>query len=566
MAFDPEEDQDDVAGQLPGNTAPDVVPSDPDALATPSFGDYGTPPAAPPAPDSLATPAFAAPGIAPPPANPVQFQQPSATPSDPAADLIKRQGLVDMASAKAKQDQADAEAKQAADHQKAVDEATAHGNQVYADAQKKYDDAVNKYQGQHLKDYWDDDSHSRFQAGISVALGGLGASIRAAGGGSSHNDAVDILQKKIADWNDKQKFEIEKMRDTVAMARTGLGDAREAKASLITDVNAKQSATLGSIEAQVRQRLAAQGVPAAQIEQDSRIQQLQMARAQAARTQQEQSIKDAKTAAETKYIDARTRKVGASGGSKGATLAEAKVAKAIEDGQTPSQVRELGANLGIKPQRLDALETQGRAAAKTGGADSVDPKLLVRDSAGKPIGTAGTPRAVPQIQKDLRANARAIEQLKIARDYVDGTHIPLKSDPRFHNAVLSVAATTNANQSDATTKHEEGTLTNILGRPDTDAIDRKIDELTATGDALRNQVNPLPDGWEEKTAAKASPAPANSNGAKAPANDNGVNDANAWVLKNAKDPLAKGVIQKLKADGTLENSPRMKALVKTLGL
>ena len=171
---------------------------------------------------------------------------------------------------------------------------------------------------------------------------------------------------------------------------------------------------------------------------------------------------------------------------------------------------------------MDDLDFKGQEKA-TG---APDPKLIIRDTNGTPKGVATSARAVPQLQKDIRTSERAIEQLQIARDYVRDSKLPLKSDPRFHNAVLSVAATTNANASDATTKHEEGTLTGVFGRPDVDAIERKIEaSLKNNLNGFYNQLDPLPDGFDEKPKAKGDAAPkaasAGAKGAPSATNDKG---------------------------------------------
>ena len=64
--------------------------------------------------------------------------------------------------------------------------------------------------------------------------------------------------------------------------------------------------------------------------------------------------------------------------------------------------------LGAKSTGTDAKANKAAAGADGG----VDEKLIVRNPDGTPAGTAGTARAVPALQSDLRTNTQAVEQLQ----------------------------------------------------------------------------------------------------------------------------------------------------------
>jgi hypothetical protein len=156
------------------------------------------------------------------------------------------------------------------------------------------------------------------------------------------------------------------------------------------------------------------------------------------------------------------------------------------------------------------------AAVEAKGAGGVDPTKIVRDVDGTPLGTLGSVRAIPALQSDLRTNMTALKQLKALSD--DPGLLP--TGPKFHDAVLALAATTTAGKTDTTTSHEKGAITNMFGMPDKDAIQRKIDQLQERVNGIHNQLTPLPDDYQPPARSlpdKARAAKASLSGETAPA-------------------------------------------------
>jgi hypothetical protein len=250
--------------------------------------------------------------------------------------VIAKQGELDAQKAQDATRAAEEAHLAAIDHQADVQDALDHGNATLAKRRGAYDEALAKYDKMKVHDYWDAPTHSRFAAGVALALGGLGAALSAAGGGSGENRVLAQLNKKIDDDYKMQMGQIEKARDSVLMAKTGIQDAREAKAALLEDASAKRAATLGALETEARRQLAERGVPAAAIDADNRVLQLQAARVKAQREADEQRRKDALAAAQVKYLEARAGKLGrgsgGGGGGAGKPGAIADFKKAIVEG------------------------------------------------------------------------------------------------------------------------------------------------------------------------------------------------------------------------------------------
>ena len=191
-----------------------------------------------------------------------------------------------------------------------------------------------------------------------------------------------------------------------------------------------------------------------------------------------------------------------------------------------------------------------------GGSDGgVDEKLVVRNPDGTPAGTARTARAVPALQSDLRTNTQAVEQLQELYDANQWT----STGPKFHDAVLALAATTTAGKTDTTTAHEKGAITNMLGMPDKDAIEAKIAQTKARiarhqgaakpaarrmGTGRRGQSIP-----DKARAAKAvmngEPAPAAKAPAAAAPNPQ-IKQAQDWIDAHPNDKRVGAMKDKIK--------------------
>lgn len=141
----------------------------------------------------------------------------------------------------------------AAERQRVADEQ----NKVIAAKQAEHDAKAAQYSKTELKDFWADKSTGqKVAAAFAVALSGLGNAFQArAGMGAGKNGAMEVLNKAVEDDRQLQLQRIAKMRDDVAMARTGIADAREAKRALIEDTEAKYSAARAKIETDLAARM-----------------------------------------------------------------------------------------------------------------------------------------------------------------------------------------------------------------------------------------------------------------------------------------------------------------------
>lgn len=459
-----------------------------------------------------------APGMVPPPTQAERMGTPvggaekqylDAKPKPTAEGNIKAQG--DLENKKAEREALDAAA--------AAEEADRHARQVESDridalatrqeAQDRLDARIAEYdQSRTLRDprsSWSTVDMVRNKVG--VLFGALGASLSAAGGGSGDNKVLEQINHRLQLETDRQKFNIGQAQDAVVMARTGLKDADDARRQLIADEDAKHVSRLNTIIAQGTASLKAQGVPAAKIATDGRLVALEAQRAAVAAKAHDDAVKNAEIEARTKLY---LKKAGATGTGGGGGN-EAKIAKAIEDGATPSQVRTLAAQLGVNPKRVDALETQGRAAAaaaaKNGGGDIEQNPLGVRDANGTVRGLASSSRVVKAMQDRAVQYDQAVESLEQLLAARKASSLPSLGvgDPAYDKAVLAIASVTQANASDKTTAHEAGTLKKY-GLINEDAINSVLADIKHRRDAFMKQLRPIPGPKEQPEPGSASPA------------------------------------------------------------
>lgn len=215
------------------------------------------------------------------------------------------------------------------------------------------------------------------------------------------------------------------------------------------------------------------------------------------------------------------------GGGNGAALDQ--VIDAASQGKPPAEVAKLARKLGIKDPIGTVKKVYDDLKAGRGGGE-VDPKLVVRDVKGEPIGLASSAKSAPTLNTQIRNFHDAIDKLERLR----AAKWVSSRSPQFHDAVLAVATTTTAGSTDANVTHEKGTLTNAFGLPDNDAIDTKIAELQNRLVEMKNQLNPLPDGYTD----------AKSGGGHAPAE--GHKPANAPKAQTPKVPAS--VIEQAKEE------------------
>jgi hypothetical protein len=442
--------------------------------------------------------------------------------ADLPMDIAKKEGEIDKKKAEIESKNADKAAELA--QQKDEDDRLA-----YADYQERrkaasenLDDKISKFEAANVLTNPRDKVSVKSR--LSVIFGGLGAALSAAGGGDPTNHALAQLEKKWDDETAFQKAKIGAAKDSVVMARTGLQDVDEARHEMVTQANAKHIATLNAAIAQGEAQLKGVGMSQADVDADSRIAKLKASRAALAIQAQKDADAHALSGARQAALmakAARDQKKAKGGGGGGATGSLGEISQFIKDnpGDQPGAYK-LAEKLGYRGAKgaaiVDKLQNDFKGGAGNGG---VDPKLIVHDAEGNGIGTTSGARGVTAMQKDLRTIPRAIAQLKDLRE--NNGILTGPRDPRFHNAVLAVAATTSAGSTDANVAHEKGTLTNVLGLPNNDAIDRKIAELENLLESTKAQINPFPEGYvppkrnpapgqsaEKPAAAAAKPAPA----------------------------------------------------------
>jgi len=501
-----------------------------------------------------------APGMVPMPpplpgAPPAPGAKPPGTPGAPAspkdalaqADQDVRDAATGAATAREKADQAQITAAEGgadeahAAHNAAIDALANRQDEIdrteklqaqYEEADKRaqqaVDEAAKARKNFSFRSYWaDKSSATRIASALFQALGAFGAGLT-----RGPNYALQILDKDMDDDHRMQVERLQQLSDDEVRARTGLADSREARKQALLQIQTNAAQGDAMIAAQLRAASAKStddnfkknvDAFAAKLQQDS-AQKLLEARA-AVRNgiikEQDDAAKRKEQEARTNLYNAQAAKARGHAGGGGAGGGEAYDAfrEAVLAGAP--NVGELAARAGIKPSQIAdqvekiRTESDKEAAAKNKGAgkSGLDETRVVRLVDGTEAGMAPTARAVPQIQKELKTLPRAIEQLKQLRE----ASFVSPRDPRFHNAVLAVAATTSAGSTDANVTHEKGTLTNALGLPDNDAIDRKIAELENQLQASKDQLEPLPEGYtpHKRLAPGAATGAPGSSGASA---------------------------------------------------
>lgn len=254
-----------------GTVPTEPPPFDPNALETPAAPveePVAVPPPAPVAPVTPPAPSAALPGVT----RRVTYDELSPEQVANRAEqkriggeqvkVEQRRGAANVEMAQAEQDQAEAEHEHQGKRQQLITDAINLGEQHIEEARTSYQQAVAKRAGMKLSDL---PLAPDILSMVGLALGQLGAGAR------GHNDALDILEGRLKRSMDVQRANIAAADDMVAMAKTGIRDAQEAKKALIDDVNVNEAASWKAIESQWRSELARRKVPAAQIDADARV-------------------------------------------------------------------------------------------------------------------------------------------------------------------------------------------------------------------------------------------------------------------------------------------------------
>lgn len=159
-----------------------------------------------------------------------------------------------------------------------------------------------KFKAMDFKDYWDTPgAGSRIVAAIAVGLGQFGMGMQ----GKAGNPALDIINKQIDMDFAKQKAAIDKQQAQYQMAKEGEASSSSSYAKQLQNLQLKEAAAYESVAAKYASMLAAQGVPAAQIQSDANVQALQ-GQALDKKMQVEKELRNEVTTQVRKKVDMQT--------------------------------------------------------------------------------------------------------------------------------------------------------------------------------------------------------------------------------------------------------------------
>jgi hypothetical protein len=159
-----------------------------------------------------------------------------------------------------------------------------------------------KFKAMDFKDYWDTPgAGSRIVAAIAVGLGQFGMGMQ----GKAGNPALDIINKQIDMDFAKQKAAIDKQQAQYQMAKEGEASTSSSYAKQLQNLQLKEAAAYESVAAKYASMLAAQGVPAAQIQSDANVQALQ-GQALDKKLQVEKELRNEVTTQVRKKVDMQT--------------------------------------------------------------------------------------------------------------------------------------------------------------------------------------------------------------------------------------------------------------------
>lgn len=348
-----------------GGAAPPAAPAAPDVT-----GVVAPPPAAPAVP---ARAKLAVPKTQPAPALGAQQATERQTRQDLDAQQVTAQGDVNAA----RVDHAGLEteiAGQTAAEQAAravdVQDATAKGQTFIDQRERERDAAVSKARRAKVEDYY-----SNLTAGsqITSLLGIIASGVAGGLSGKGGNAALDQYNKMVETDFQRQRTNIENLKDSAAMARAGVLDAQKAREILLSDVDAKYVASLRASEAYATQRLKALGQTEAQISGNAAIIDLRQKQADGTRGARQQD--------QDEYLKQLT---------------------------TESTIKTQAATRAAAYANAD--ESRAKAAVARATAGTKDDALAVRDTEGNPLGTAGNRVMANKLNGDV-ANLKAYEDV-----------------------------------------------------------------------------------------------------------------------------------------------------------
>ena len=279
--------------------------------------------------------------------------------------------------------------------------------------------------------------------------------------------------------------------------------ARAARQEIL-DTQAQRAQTYAHLGATFDAQIAALGPAAANAQTDAIRAQWDQRIAEA--QQKAGKIQDVDISTVTHFVPGGAGTGGPSAGAGGAVV---NLVKMAEDGAKRSEIVAAAQKLGLPEKawknQVDLAFSerekgdQRHDAAEAKRAEDEE-KRAVRDSKGNVIGYAAGARP------DVKGIQDRIVNFESAEDFLETLlkekkHLASGAD--WHNGVLAIAATTTANPSDATTKHEAGTLTNAFGLIDQDAVRTKLADIRKRAAAFQRQLRPVDGGAPGTPAAQA---------------------------------------------------------------
>ncbi len=408
-----------------------------------------------------------------------------------AIDEVERQRL-----AQAQQDEDDIRVQRQLEAQSQLD-----ARDDFAAKKTAADEKVRDFK---FHDYFEDPKHgSKALARFAVFLGGLGNLGGQAPG--SPNRALDGLEQNIKADHEEQLAYLNSAKYFADKQAEGVTDLAKQQASdrsqLELEYANKKLATADKFAELAQTARGKQNYDAAMIE-VAKLKKSAYDDQQKVFTDiSQQNLRDAQAKAALLRAN-RHKGGGGGGGSADALSAFEAAAQAIPPGApVPKEVYALAYKAGFKTKdvqtQVDRARESGKKSLPAKTAGGLTPGELPKDTIfykDKPIGLAPSGRGgAAGFTKSLIAYDDSLESLEALKKYVTENPI-LGGLPRgdaYNRAVLAIAATTSANPSDSTTKHEADTLKGLL-KVTPKAIQTSIDHIRERREALLGTKRPLP--------------------------------------------------------------------------
>jgi len=297
---------------------------------------------------------------------------PSPVPEEPkpvaatSEETIRKQGGLEKQQAEVQTQVAEQQAEAARQHNMDMRLAYADYLERRQAAEQNLDRRIKELDAAKFEDPRSKDPHKNR---IAVIFGALGAGLA---GGS--NTGLEAVQKKWHDDAERQKANIGLLSDKVAMARTGIPDADEARRQLNEASNAQLISNYNTAIKQGELQLKRLGVPAAEIATDQRLQQLQAGKGAAVAKAPEEQDEHGLAQARIRLMNAQAGKAARRGTGTSDKEAKKAAAKADEDANKDVEryeARTEGRTINVKGQiktvhEIQALRRQLDAAVASG--------------------------------------------------------------------------------------------------------------------------------------------------------------------------------------------------------